>query len=124
MARTFWVETGELWVADSGRVLWHGQPDGKSVRSVVALAETDDAVVVLNFEAGPRSEHGVIPGWPNLVRVRADGSVVWRASALDAQDSWVSVQWSSGSLTANTWSGFLVTVNPNTGAKISKVFTK
>jgi hypothetical protein len=124
VARTFWMESGELWVADGARVTWHGEPDGKPVHSVVALPGTDDAVVVLDFEAGPRSGSGSIRGWPNLVRVRADGSVVWRASALDAQDSWVSVQWSSGTLTANTWSCFVVTLDPETGAKMSQVFSK
>jgi hypothetical protein len=124
VACTFWVESGELWVADGTRVTWHGLPDGKPVQSLVALPGTDDVVVVLELEAGPRSGSGAILGWPNLVRVQADGSVVWRASALDAQDSWVSVQWSAGTLTANTWSCFLVTINPDTGARMSQTFTK
>lgn len=124
MARTFWVESGELWTADGAHVTWHGQPDGKPVHSVVSLAGTEEAVVLLEFEAGPRSAAGVIRGWPNLVRVRADGSVVWRANALDDQDSWVGVHCSAGVLTATTWSGYLVTLNSDTGANTSKVFTK
>jgi len=124
LAFTYWVESGELWVADGGHVTWHGRPDGKPVRSAIALPGTDDAVVVLDCGAGERLPGGVIRGWPNLVRVRADGSVAWRTTALDAQDSWVSVQWSSGVLTANTWTCFAVTLDPDSGAKLSQRFTK
>jgi hypothetical protein len=117
------VESSELWAADDAHVTWHGWPDGKPVQSVLPIPGTDDALVILEYEAGPRSKHGRIRGWPNLVRVQADGGVLWRrAAAIDTQDSWVDVYWSGGRLIGNTWSGFIVTLNPETGMEISREF--
>lgn len=124
MARNYWVEAGELWVADDSLVTWHGRLEEKPVYSAIALPNTDDAVAILEYEAGPRVDHNRVQGWPNLVRVRADGSVVWRATAIDADDSWVEVRCSDGRLKGHTWSGWLVTLAPDTGLHISKEFTK
>lgn len=120
MARAYWVEASELWVADDSHVTWHGWPDGKPVQSVIAIPGTDDALVILEHEAGPRADHGRVRGWPNLVRVRADGDVLWRAAATDAQDSWVHVYWSSAGLIGNTWSGFVIRLDPDTGRELSR----
>jgi hypothetical protein len=120
MARAFWVEASELWVADASHVTWHGWPDGKPVHSVLAIPDSDDAVVILEHEAGPRSGHGRVRGWANLVRVGADGDIVWRAAAVGPQDSWIDVYWSTAGLFGNTWSGFLVKLDPDTGRELSR----
>ena len=120
MARAFWVEASELWVADDAQVTWHGWPDGKPVQSVLAIPGSDDAIVILEHNAGPRFDHGRIRRWPSLVRVRADGRVVWRAAAVDVQDSWLDVYWSTGGLIGNTGSGFLVKLDPDTGRELSR----
>src|SRR5262245_52533356 len=124
MARAYWVESSELWVADDSHVTWHGWPDGKPVQSVLAIPDTDDAVVILEHEAGPRSDHGRVRGWPNLVRVRVEGGVIVRAASVDAKGSWIDVYWSTAGLIVIACSCFLVTLDPATGRELSREFVE
>jgi hypothetical protein len=93
------------------------------VVSVRLLPETDDAVVLLNAESGPRNALGDLKGWPHLVRVRPNGTVVWRTEAGD-RDWWVTVDVTPDGLFANTWSGYRRRLDRETGAQVSSVFTK
>jgi hypothetical protein len=93
---------------------------------VAAIPSTDDAAVLLNADAGPRDAHG-LRTWPNLLRIRPSGEVVWRiaaASGTGERDWWTYLQVVDGSLTANTWSCYYQTLDPKTGRVLSSVFTK
>jgi hypothetical protein len=54
---------------------------------------------------------------------KPDGTIVWRASGFDIDDCWTSVRWADG-LVANTFSGYAVNLNPDTGEEVSRVFSK
>ncbi len=60
----------------------------------------------------------------NLRRLRPDGEVVWAASAPNYSDIFINVEWQYGRLIAWTYGCYMVTVNPNTGRCVEKVFTK
>jgi hypothetical protein len=119
----YWVESDELCSANDDGVIWRGRPDGYSVVFAAPLPGTDDAIVLLNAELGLRNPLGDLKGWPDLLRVGPDGTVVWRASAGD-RDWWVSIAVTDAELRANTWSGYRKQLDPRTGDTLSSVFTK
>jgi hypothetical protein len=121
MSHTFWVESDDVWVADGHRVVWRGKPDGRDAVHVVALPRTNDAVVLLKWPAGHDGKVSRIGTWTNLVRIASDGSIVWRAVGLDLEDRWTAVRWANG-LFASTWTGFAVTLDPDTGEVLSRTF--
>ena len=123
----YWIEAEDLWAADESGLRWRGRPDGCPVVFATSLPGTDDAIALLNAESGPRNSLGDAKGWPHLVRVRADGTVVWRAAAgLEAsdQDWWVSVDVTADGLFANTWSCYRRRLDEASGRVLSSVFTK
>ena len=80
MTWSYFVEGDELWVADSvtGRIAWHGKPDGYPVQTVLPVASSEDCIVLLRYGYGKGQEGGYHP-FSNLIRCRPDGSVVWWA---------------------------------------------
>jgi len=123
----YWVESEDLWSANDAGVVWRGRPDGHPAISAVAVPGTDDAVVLLSAESGSRNPLGDLKGWPNLVRVRSDGTIVWRATAdenASAHDWWVSIDAGGDGLYANTWSCYRCQLDPESGSVLSSVFTK
>jgi hypothetical protein len=62
----------------------------------------------------------------NLVRLTPQNRIVWRAEVPDpgSNDTYVAVRWSGRSLAANSWSAYLVKLDPDTGRLLSATFTK
>jgi hypothetical protein len=122
----YWVESEDLWAANEAGVVWHGRPDGRPAISAVLLPGTEDAVVILSAK-GLRRPLGELKRWPNLVRVRPDGTIVWRASADPTStegDGWTSVGIEGDTLHGFTWSCYVCQIDPKSGSVLSRVFTK
>ena len=60
----------------------------------------------------------------NLICTTPDGEEVWRAKPPGDPDSCVGVSWDGVRLTANTWSGYQVSVDQKGGAVTVLAFTK
>jgi hypothetical protein len=123
----YWVESEDLWCANEQGVIWHGRPDGYPVYLAAALPGTDDAIAVLNWEAGPRNPLGNVKSWPNLIRVRPDGTVVWRTLASIGSgepDFWVSLHITDRGVFANTWSCYRRQLDQDSGRVLASMFTK
>jgi hypothetical protein len=65
----------------------------------------------------------------NLVAADRHGAEVWRAKPVifgdpRQEDCFTSIQWDGASLTASTWSGYKVAVDPETGEVSILAFTK
>jgi hypothetical protein len=61
----------------------------------------------------------------NLARVRGDGTDAWRAVPdTDSQDAWVDARIEDGVVQAWTWSGWLVTLDVETGQVLARTFVK
>lgn len=117
---TYELQSGEVVVRQSdGRVRWRGQPDGFPARAIVPLADSDDAVVLFDYIAGPKN-------FANLVRITRDGHVVWRMNPPEPSmpDAWVEFEWVGEDLYVNSWSGYRVRVDLTTGKPSASEFVK
>ncbi len=104
---------------ESGRILWTGKPDGYPAKAVLPLPESEDAVVLLDYMAGPKV-------FANLVRISPTGEVVWRSDPPETSmpDAWVQCEWRGNDLYVNSWSGYRVKLDLATGRPRTSEFVK
>lgn len=124
MAVGYRVEDDELVIFDGRCVRFRGRPDGYRAEKVVAVPDSRDAIVLLKYAAEGAPTH-----FPNLLRVRPDGEIGWRAVPPERErginDAWVAFRWAKrGGLSANSWSCFYCRIDPDTGVITSAEFTK
>ena len=60
----------------------------------------------------------------NLVATNRDGAELWRAKPVMQEDCFTAIFWDGVSLTAFTWSGYKVAVDPDDGNTTVLAFTK
>ncbi|MEO5322304.1 hypothetical protein PV773_03170 [Mesorhizobium sp. CC13] len=62
----------------------------------------------------------------NLMRMDAESHILWKASPpiKGMQDCFTEVQWDGQNLTAGTWSGYRVSIDPENGEVTVLGFTK
>ena len=109
------IEDGTLaiWNAVSGQLRWRGTFEDGTVVRAVALPETEDCVALVEC---PNE-------WSHVIRVRTDGTVVWRVSERSLE-SYVDLALKNGRLVVWSFSGYLFTVNPDCGSILEKLFVK
>jgi len=102
-----------------GTVRWQGRPDGYPVQAVSPLPQDGGVIVLLDYMSGPKN-------FANLVLVRSDGTTVWHAAPPDTsgEDAFVEFRWKGNELVANSWSGYRVQIDPNTGTITDQTFVK
>jgi outer membrane protein assembly factor BamB len=122
MKWTYSLVDDQLVVKDiiTDATVWQGKPEGYPVETIVPLVNSDDCIVLYHYMSGHKRF------FQNLVRCRHDGTIVWRAELPDAAigDVYVSVGLRDGQLVANSWSCYLVVLDPETGQILSTRFTK
>jgi hypothetical protein len=114
------VTNGELTIrSETGTLLWRGRLDDHRVWSAASVAPDDGCLVLLVFEEGPKN-------FRNLLRCRSDGTVVWHAELPDqtGPDAYVSFRIANHEIIANSWSGFQMVIDRDTGWITRKSFTK
>jgi len=80
----------------------------------------------------PGSEDHVIPdeltedGWARrLVRRRPDGAIAWTAFPPEPpSDWWLEARLEAGDIVARSWSSYVIRLDLETGADLSRLFTK
>ena len=88
---------------------------------VLAQVGLPDGNKVILYDMPPDGAHIV----SNLTCETADGTVLWRASPGQfGPDSFIRVRIDDNELTANTWSGYLLWIDPGSGREVRRVFTK
>jgi hypothetical protein len=104
---------------EDGVIRWRGRPDGYPVKALSPVPGNVGAVVLLDYLAGPKN-------FPNLMLVGPDGLVTWRAPLPDTagNDAYVEFRWDGDDLLANTWSGYLIRIDPMTGSLKDRVYVK
>jgi hypothetical protein len=60
----------------------------------------------------------------NLMRVDAEGQILWKALPPDIKDCFTRIEWDGQALTANTWSCYRVAIDPENGEVTVLEFTK
>lgn len=111
----------DLVITDSvtGRTVWRGKLDGYPVWKALAIPNSDDCIVLLEYWARPEYP------FQNLLRIGRDGSIRWRAQLPDiGADAYISIRLTEHELMASSWSGFRVVLDPETGSICSQEFTK
>jgi hypothetical protein len=94
------VSGEDLIVPDTNQKrLWHGRPEGYPVQWATAVPGSDDGVV-LYYYYRPDKSYGA---FENLVRVRPDGSIVWRAGLPASNDTYTNARFEDGRLRAFSW---------------------
>jgi hypothetical protein len=120
----YFVREGVVEVHEEGRTVWRGQVLGVSALTVFSLPRTPDGVVLLDWMDRPP---GIEAGHPyqNVLRIRADGSIVWRAELPSGETvkSFTATSWDEGKLIAQAWSHRCV-LDPETGHILETTFTK
>jgi hypothetical protein len=123
MSVSYRIEDNDLVVGDGRGVRWRGRPSGYPVEKVAQIPKSRDAVVLLRYwdERAPAQ-------FANLLRVGPDGTARWHAVPPDVvlPDAWVAftLRKRGGGLTANSWSCYFCSLDLETGAVKSSVFTK
>lgn len=106
----------EIRDATEGHMIWRGSVDGGDVVKVVALPESEDCVVIITGGNGDSAR--------NLIKVRKDGSIAWRAEAPPEFGNYVDIDLQNGDLMAWSWSCYLLKLDPEKGTILDKSFTK
>jgi hypothetical protein len=89
--------------------------DPPQVLQELSVPGGTDRIVLVNPDLAPLDRP-----FQNLLRVDNQRRPVWQASlppgnASDWHDSYVEIRWEDSYLAANTWSGWFVLIDPDTG---------
>jgi len=105
---------------EKGRVIWSGAPLDKQVEDVRQIPGSDDALVLLDYMGEPAGP------CRNLVRIQADGQIVWRAELPSSSntEAYVAVDIDGGLLVAKSWTGYRVILDELTGKIRESNYTK
>lgn len=123
MNTQFRIVDGDLEVAHgrTGAILWRGKPDGSPVHKILIIEQSPEVVALLDYY---HHSKGHLRALGNLIRARADGSIVWHAEVPETGDQYVDVEWGGEHLRASSWRGHTVEVDPRDGVIVSSRFTK
>ena len=82
--RDYGVAEGHVKVFHGDELVWSGDVDGMVAFQAMTLPGTDDGIVVMDWSHLPPDVEEWHP-FPNLLRIRPDGSRVWTASCPTAR---------------------------------------
>jgi hypothetical protein len=82
----------------------------------VDLPGTEDCVVIVESVRDCLAN--------NVMRVRPDGAVSWRAASAPEFGPYVNIGIQEGHLIAWSWSGYMVRLDPELGSIIEKAFVR
>lgn len=104
----------------SGQQIWRGRPLGYPVKSVIPLVAEDGCIVLCD----PDAQLGGY--FENVLRIACDGSVLWRAPMPSSRndDCYTAIGYDADALVANSWSGYRVRIDPNSGRLLESSLTK
>lgn len=115
---------GHVEISDGDDLLWWGDVDGLVAYKVLPLPDTDDGIVVMDWSHRPPGVEEWHP-FPNLMRIRPDGSRVWTAELPDGlgEKAYTGMEWREGRLIGFLWAN-ATELDPESGAARSSWFTK
>lgn len=115
------VINGDLVIEDAtGKIRWQGKPEQRPVEWAASISGSEDGLVLYQYYR-PDHPYG---GFENLVRVKADGSIVWHAQLPESDDKYTYASFTGGKLAAYSYGGFDVEINLDNGRLTAKRFSK
>jgi hypothetical protein len=113
----------------TNEVIWEGKPHKMSVTTILAIPESEDVIVLLDYKEAWRKKK------KNLLRISPVGNVVWEVGVTNRNvlfgeereeiESYTGLNGIEGlSVRAFTFSGFSDQINIETGEVIKSVFVK
>lgn len=90
------------------------------MKVVAALPDDDSMRCLILLDIAASKE----PAFENLFCIERSGRIKWKAELPESQDAFVSFEKSSTHLIANTWKGYRVVLNLETGKIVERQFTK
>lgn len=106
----------EILYATSGQITWRGTFDESEVVQAASVAGTADGLILVLHS------YKQLPN--NLMRVRPDGTVVWRAESPGYSDPYREFALQSGNLVAWTGEGSWCALDLECGALLESKFVK
>jgi len=101
-----------------GSYAWSGQYNGVSIVRVIPLDGVSRCVLLLDPDASQRQ------AFENLLCIDRGGGAVWTARLHTSPDVFLGIVPTDEGIWANTWSGWRVLLDPNTGAELRGSFVK
>jgi hypothetical protein len=90
-----------------------------AVDKAIAIPRSQDSIVLLDYGQSK------VNRFRNLLRCRPDGQVVWTADLPGGDiEAYVDVSWDGDKLSATSWSGYKVLIDPSTGKVTGRTFVK
>lgn len=102
-------------------VLWQGRPYGCSIVKIMPLLDQSGCIVLLDQNDFSQSEYRHLS---NLINISPKGAIKWAAQLPETRDVYVNFRFEEKSLFANSWSGFRVQIDLETGRILDRKFTK
>lgn len=103
---------------EDGSIGWKGSFKGMAVVDALPMDDSSKCLILLDLMASEEQ------AFENLLCVERTGNVVWRVALVEGPDTIVRFQMSPQGLSAWTWSGWLVKLDPLTGQIIEREFVK
>jgi len=112
------IENGQLVICElvSGEVIRCGFE--VPVLQMLPLSIGDGCLVLLDPDATEK------PTFENLLKIQSDGSVQWRTPLPDSNDFFVRMEKCGEHIEANTWNGYRVEIDLNSGRTKNLRFVK
>jgi hypothetical protein len=112
---------GDLLIVNqgNGEVAYTGKVLDQPIETILPVAGSNDAIILVDYYGGPRR-------FKNLLRINPRGQPVWIADlpVPSESDRYVQVQWDENGLTANSWAGYWVKLDPDSGEITNVEFVK
>lgn len=112
-----WAKQNTLQAAERS-LRWKGDYLGMKVIAALPIDDGCKHLILLEPMASGQQT------FENLLCVKPDGSLIWKAQLPQIQDAFVSFQSSADGLFANTWGGYRVRLDAMTGMIIDWQFVK
>ncbi len=118
------VVDGHVEVLAGDELLWRGDVDGLVAYRAIALPDTNDGIVVMDWSHRPPGVEDWHP-FPNLLRIRPDGNPVWTAELplRLGEKCYTGIEWRDGKLIGFLWAN-AAELDPATGAVRRSWFKK
>lgn len=99
-----------------GSLAWQGTYQGTAIKAAIPVG--GDCVILLDPDASKQHV------FKNLLRVGCDGRPRWFAELPGSPDVFVAMHRDDDGLTAQTWSGFSVRIDLESGSVVAQEFVK